>query len=90
MDIPQIPSTAQAWESGQLGRDPQYAVPAAPELRSQIDDALGMQLVSLRLPSELIEKLLQIAHMRGIDYQPLIRHVLMEFANSTLDAQAKG
>ncbi|WP_256079099.1 CopG family antitoxin [Massilia sp. YIM B04103] len=90
MDNPKIPGSAHSWESGQLGRDLQHAVPSTPELRAQIDNALDMQLVSLRLPNELVEKLLQIAHMRGMNYQPLIRHVLTEFADTTLDIQAKG
>lgn len=90
MDTPKIPGSAHSWESGRLGRDQQHAVPATPELRAQIDKALDMQLVSLRLPNELVEKLHRIAHTRGMDYQPLIRHVLTEFADTTLDIQVKG
>lgn len=77
-----IENTAEAWESGALGRDAEFARTASVEVDKQIDEALGMQAISIRLQKDLIEKFKQIANIRGIGYQPLMRDALARFADA--------
>ena len=79
-----IEGTAEAWESGELGRDAAHAKPASQALAQQIDDALELQMISIRLPKELIEDFKMIATYHGIGYQPLMRDALKRFASSEM------
>lgn len=81
-NTPKIEGTAEAWESGALGRDPAHAKRAPRELEQQVDDALGLQAISIRLSKELIEDFKFIAKMHGVGYQPLMRDALKRFAES--------
>ena len=80
----QIPASDEAWESGELGNDPKFAKVHEGDVQSQIDDALAMQPISIRLPKSLIEtfKLLGLRH--GLGYQPLMRRVLTRFADAEM------
>lgn len=84
MKTEKIVGTAEAWENGELGRDPAYAAPASAGTSQQIDDAFGMQLISIRLPKDLIEEFKLIAQVHGLGYQPLMRDALKRFAESEL------
>lgn len=53
---------------------------APPEIEAEVDEALGLQLISIRLPRRLIEDLKLIAKHEGLGYQPLVRRVLVRFA----------
>jgi hypothetical protein len=77
-----IPSTDEAWESGQLGRDEEFVKRLDVDERHEraLDESLGLQLISIRLPKALIEDFKLIAKLNGIGYQPLIRQVLLRFA----------
>lgn len=80
-----IPGTEEAWETGQLGNDEEFAVPlpeadAAADIAA-INEALGLQPISIRLEKSLIEDFKLIAQMSGLSYQPLMRQVLRRFAD---------
>ncbi|RJG02027.1 hypothetical protein [Noviherbaspirillum sedimenti] len=77
-----IEGTAEAWESGELGRDPAHAKRAPKEIEQQVDDALCLQAISIRLNKELIEDFKFIAKHHGIGYQPLMRDALKRFADA--------
>jgi predicted DNA binding CopG/RHH family protein len=79
MSKAKIEDTAEAWESGQLGRDIEHAKPAPQALEAQIDESLGMQMISIRLPKDLIDDFKKIAECRGVGYQPLMREALQRF-----------
>jgi hypothetical protein len=79
-----IVGTANAWENGELGRDAKHAVPASTELAQQVDDALGMQMISIRLPKELIDEYKTLAQFHKLGYQPLMRDALKRFATTEL------
>jgi predicted DNA binding CopG/RHH family protein len=81
-DAEKIEGTAEAWESGALGRDAAHAKRAPKELEQQVDDALGMQAISIRLHKELIEDFKFIAKIHGVGYQPLMRDALKRFAEA--------
>ena len=82
MNTSKIPSTPEAWEDGQLGRDETYAKPAPKEMERQIDDGLGLQMISIRLQKELIDDYKKIAEFHGVGYQPLMRDALKRFAEA--------
>jgi len=79
-----IDSTIENWEDGALGQDMDHAQPAPRELQRQIDEAQGMQAISIRLDKELIEQFKQIAKIHGMGYQPLMREALKRFAGSEI------
>ena len=70
------------WEAGRLGDSIQHAVRATDEHASQVDDALALQMISIRLPRALISDLKLIAEKEGLGYQPLIRRVLTRFSQA--------
>lgn len=76
-----IESTIDAWESGQLGRDAEYVEKVTIDT-SAIDDTLSLQMISIRLQKGLLDDLKDIAQIRGIGYQPLIKQVLKRFVDA--------
>jgi hypothetical protein len=77
------------WESGELGRSEEFARRAPPDLKAEIDDALELQMISIRLQKQLLSDLKFIADYRGIGYQPLVREVLSRFARAEMSAIAR-
>lgn len=77
-----IEGTVENWESGALGRDVAYAKPAPKELEQQMDDAQGLQAISIRLSKELVNDFKFIAVQHDMGYQPLMRLALKLFAES--------
>lgn len=84
MKTEKVVSSAEAWESGELGRSVEHAVLAPPGTAQQIDDALGMQMISIRLPKDLIDEFKMIAQVHNLGYQPLMRDALKRFAEAEL------
>ncbi len=78
------------WDTGELGRDAAHARPASltPEQRADIDTAAGLQMISIRLPNELIDAFKFIGDAQGIRYQTLMRQVLVRFADCELKSMA--
>jgi predicted DNA binding CopG/RHH family protein len=71
--------SVEAWEEGKLGRDKKSVEKADAEVEKALDEALGMQMISIRLPKKMIDDLKTIAKHHGLGYQPLIRHLLRKF-----------
>lgn len=85
--------SVEAWEEGKLGKDKKFAEKADVALEQSLDDAIGMQMISIRLQRKLIESLKIVAKHHGIGYQPLIRQlltrfVMAEFKNMLNEAKA--
>lgn len=74
-----IAGSPEAWEDGELGRDEAFVRPAPKELEQQVDEALCLKAISIRLPTELIDDFKFIASHRGLCYQPLMREALKKF-----------
>ncbi len=70
----------ELWESKQLGASAEHARRVSPEKSKEIDDALGLQAISIRLQKELVEQLKELARQDGIGYQPYIRQLLTRHA----------
>lgn len=89
MKTEKIIGTTEAWENGTLGRDPAFATPAPTSTAHLVDDALGMQLISIRLPKNLIEEFKLIAQVHKVGYQPLMRDALQRFADAEMKKMAR-
>lgn len=85
-----IQGTVEAWESGELGLDERYVSRVDADLEAQIDAAVGMQAISIRLEKSMIEAYKALASYHGVGYQPLMRDVLQRFVDSEMRAIAMG
>ena len=78
--VKRIESTDAAWEDGTLGCSMEHAAAAPADMERAIEESLGMQSISIRLPKNLIEAYKLIAAHHGVGYQPLMRDILQRFA----------
>lgn len=85
-----ILGTDEAWESEQLGADVQHVRVSSPETANQVDEALGLQMISIRLEKSLIDSFKLLGTFHGIGYQPLMRDALKRFADSEMKAIVSG
>ena len=76
------------WESGELGASEEHAVRRSPEDDRALDEAMELQMISVRLPKALIDDLKFLAAREGLKYQPLMRRVLTRFAAGELKSIA--
>lgn len=81
-ELERLSAGAELWESGKLGRSVEHIKVVSEEEEKAIDEALGLQLISIRLNKSLIEQLKRLAQLEGIGYQPLIRQVLTRYARA--------
>lgn len=72
------------WENGELGASEEYVRKASTSREQAVDNALDLQVISIRLQKDLIENLKVISKGEGIGYQPLIRQVLTRYVNEIL------
>ncbi|MCL7943444.1 hypothetical protein [Marinobacter sp. ATCH36] len=80
--VKKIEGTPEAWEDGSLGREEEFVRVSKNVDDAALDEAAGLQPISIRLQKSLIEDFKMIAEINGIGYQPLIRQVLKRFADS--------
>lgn len=81
-DIDKIEDTEEAWDNNILGNDARFAEVATDVNQANIDEALGLKMISIRLENDLIDAFKNIASLRGgIGYQTLMRQVLKRFAD---------
>jgi hypothetical protein len=77
-----IVGTPEAWEDGSLGREEEFVRVSKDVDDFALNEAAGLQPISIRLQKSLIEDFKMIAEINGIGYQPLIRQVLKRFSDS--------
>ena len=75
-----IEGTNEAWESRELGADEKFAQSVDFD-NAVIDDALDLQMISIRIQKSLLEDLKVIANLNGLGYQPLMKQVLQRFVD---------
>ena len=51
--VTKIKGTAEAWDSRELGADRKFVKVATPEMTGDVDAALGLQSISIRLDKNL-------------------------------------
>lgn len=76
-------SNVELWENGELGQSADHAA-VAQGSKQEVDEALGLQLISIRLQKQLVSDLKKIAEYHGVGYQPMIRDLLNRFARSEI------
>lgn len=76
-----IPASDEAWERGQLGDSEEHVKKLEEDIEAQIDAALELHPISIRLQKSLIDDLKMISALSGIGYQPLMRQVLKRFVD---------
>lgn len=79
----------EQWDNRQLGASAEHVRVAPDSDEDLLDDALGMQLISIRLQKKLIRDLKKIADCQGVGYQPLIRDLLNRFVQSEMRRMLK-
>ena len=79
-----IQGTVEAWENGELGNSEAHVRKASRELEQSIDEALGLQAISIRLPKSTIDTYKALAKLHGVGYQPLMRDAVCRWAESEL------
>tara|TARA_R100001143_G_scaffold59533_1_gene58197 strand:+ start:1003 stop:1347 length:345 start_codon:yes stop_codon:yes gene_type:complete len=78
-----VKGTADAWEAGELGQDERHAKLSDLKMED-LDDALALQMISIRIQKELLDDLKTLAQYHGIGYQPLMKQVLRRFADAEM------
>lgn len=84
-----IVGSTEAWEHGDLGQSEEHAVRVDSAKEREIDAAMGLKSISIRLQEKLIEDLKMIAEANGIGYQPLVRTVLTRFVQAEVRKMAR-
>lgn len=80
----QIPGTIESWESGALGLDEAHQKRVSPTTEAEIDSALGLQAISIRLPRGVIETYKLLAKFHDVGYQPLMRDAICRWAEGEM------
>lgn len=75
---------ANLWESRELGADPNFSktssIPA--NFHEILNKSSNMQMISIRLPKDLISDLKEIGSVQKLGYQALMREVLKRFVDA--------
>jgi hypothetical protein len=77
------------WDLRKLGADEAHAKPTSTEDEQEMDEAMGLQVISVRLQKQLIAQLKLLAVEKGLGYQPYLRMVLMDHVRSVAAAKRK-
>lgn len=91
IEVIELIENDDAWDTGNLGQDINSAksVELTPEQQQAIDDAVGLQMISIRLPKSLIDDFKFIGEANGIKYQTLMRQCLSRFAHTEMKHMAR-
>lgn len=77
-----ITASDEAWDNRELGAEATHIGVCDDSEESAINDMMGLQAISIRLPKALIENFKMIAQYHGVGYQPLMRDILCRFSRS--------
>lgn len=84
-----IPGTVENWEGGVLGNSLDFAKKSSLTI-DDVQDAIGLKLISIRMPEQMIEDLKLLAKSDGIgSYQTLIKQILARFIDCELKNRAR-
>ncbi len=78
-----IESTSEAWDTGKLGQDEKF-VKKADFDDAAFNEALELQMISIRLQKSLIEDLKAFAKIHKLGYQPLMKIILQRWVDGEL------
>lgn len=69
---------SEEWEKGKRGKE---SVPATSSEEKDIENRLNLHLISIRLPTDVVEELKREAAEKGLKYQPYVRQLLTNHVN---------
>ncbi|MFZ4703332.1 MAG: hypothetical protein ACOYMG_25090 [Candidatus Methylumidiphilus sp.] len=74
------------WDNRELGADEGSVKVVAPDAarQSAVDESVGLQMISIRLPKALIDHFKFLGDVHGLKYQTLMRQILARFAESEM------
>lgn len=72
----------ELWENRELGASEEHV--KVVNTSADLDDRLGLQAISIRLPKQLLISLKAIANHHQIGYQPMVRDLLNRFADAEM------
>lgn len=67
-----------AWEQGKLGASAKHARKVSPLREAAIDKSLGLEVLSVRLSKDIINKLKKLAKKEGISHIVYMRRLLAQ------------
>lgn len=77
-----IHASDEAWENRSLGNDEGFVKVVDEAQVANIDDASGMQMISIRMQKSLIDDFKMIASLNGdIGYQTLMKQIMQRFVD---------
>lgn len=74
-----IPVSDEAWDDRVLGADGNFVEVVSDDIAATIDEAVGTQLISIRVQKSMIEDFKLIASLNNIGYQTLMKQILQRF-----------
>lgn len=77
-----------AWDNRELGAEEKYARRISRKKEQEIEKALGLQAISIRFQTEIIDQLKILAKEEGIGYQPLIRQIVTRYVRERISKKA--
>jgi predicted DNA binding CopG/RHH family protein len=78
-DYRNVDEESDAWDRGEIGSSAEHLKAAPKELEAEIEEAMGLQPITLRLQKPLIAELKKIARENGLGYQPFVRQLLTQY-----------
>lgn len=78
--LDELTADHEKWDNRELGASAEHFAFLSDEEQKKMDDAEGLQAISIRLNKSLLETLKGLSKVEGIGYQPLIRQVLTKYA----------
>jgi len=79
-EVVKVPSTDEAWDTGALGDSAENAKQAPAQIEARVDELLDLQMISIRLPREMIDDYKYLSKRAGLKYQTLMKQALQRFA----------
>src|SRR3989338_10909792 len=68
------------WENGKRGKK---SAPATADEEKELESRLNLHLISIRLPTYVVEELKREAAKKGLKYQPYVRQILINHVEGT-------
>lgn len=71
----------EAWDDRVLGADENFVKVVDADIAQSIDEAVGTQLISIRVQKSMIEDFKLIASLNNMGYQTLMKQIMQRFVD---------
>jgi predicted DNA binding CopG/RHH family protein len=76
-----------AYEPSDIGESLEHQRAATVAERKEVDDALGLEKITIRLQKDLVDELKKLAKDQGLGYQPYVRQILTNHVKNLAKAK---